>query len=87
MRTTLTLDPDVARMLEEATHREKRSFKEVVNDAIRRGLRQGASRPPGPYTRKPHPGGFQPEIDSTTFKALASQVEDDELLEKVRRSR
>jgi hypothetical protein len=38
MRTTLTLDPDVVQLLEEEKHRQRRPFKEIVNDAIRRGL-------------------------------------------------
>jgi len=38
MRTTLTLDPDVAVLIEEARDKTKRSLKEVVNDALRRGL-------------------------------------------------
>jgi len=38
MRTTLTLDPDVARMLTDEAHRLRKPFKQVVNDALRRGL-------------------------------------------------
>jgi hypothetical protein len=33
MRTTLTLDPDVVQLLEEEKHRQRRPFKEIVNDA------------------------------------------------------
>ena len=38
MRTTLTLDEDVVRLLADEAHRTQRPFKHVVNDAIRRGL-------------------------------------------------
>lgn len=38
MRTTLTLDDDVAAKLKAAARRDGRPFKEVVNDALRRGL-------------------------------------------------
>jgi predicted nucleic acid-binding protein len=38
MRNTLTLDPDVVQLLREEEHRQRKAFKEVVNDAIRRGL-------------------------------------------------
>jgi hypothetical protein len=38
MRTTLTLDPDVAAMLRKAVAGGKSSFKEVVNAALRSGL-------------------------------------------------
>ena len=39
MRTTLTLEDDVAFALERAREREGLSFKAVVNLALRRGLR------------------------------------------------
>jgi hypothetical protein len=38
MRTTLSLDDDVARELERRRLRERRSMKEVVNEALRVGL-------------------------------------------------
>ena len=38
MRTTLTIDDDVARLIDEAVHRERRPMKQVVNDALRRAL-------------------------------------------------
>jgi len=44
MRTTVTLDPDVAELLREAAHRMRRSFKEALNSAVRRGL-EGTSKP------------------------------------------
>ncbi len=39
MRTTLTLDEDVAIALERIRRRESLTFKGVVNEALRRGLR------------------------------------------------
>jgi hypothetical protein len=39
MRTTLSLDDDVAAKLRDLAHRRKRPFKEVVNEVLRRGLR------------------------------------------------
>lgn len=52
MRTTLTLDQDVAVQLERLREDRKTSLKELVNDALRRGLRQMSSpaqRPKKPY--------------------------------------
>jgi hypothetical protein len=40
MRTTLTLDPDVVASLREAQRRTGAHQKQLVNDALRRGLRQ-----------------------------------------------
>lgn len=39
MRTTLTLDDDVAIKIEEARERRNATLKEVVNEALRLGLR------------------------------------------------
>jgi len=49
MRTTLTLDDDVAAKLRSESRKTGRSFRDVVNDAIRRGL--AASK--GPKKREP----------------------------------
>jgi Ribbon-helix-helix protein, copG family len=40
MRTTLTIDDDVAAALERLRKRRDTSFKEVVNDVLRRGLHE-----------------------------------------------
>ena len=50
MRTTLTLDPDVAALLQRVRHTQGGSFKTVVNDALREGLRH-LIEPPGPPVR------------------------------------
>jgi hypothetical protein len=45
MRTTLTLDDDVAVALERVRKQRDASLKELVNEALRRGLRDMSSRP------------------------------------------
>lgn len=45
MRTTLSLDDDVAARLLTARKQQKKSFKQIVNDALRAGLEQ-QGRPP-----------------------------------------
>jgi len=50
MRTTLTLDDDVATELERLRRTQGKRFKAIVNDALRRGLRdQKPARPSKPY--------------------------------------
>jgi len=44
MKTTLTLDADVAALLRQVRQAQARSFEAVVNDALRRGLRQMTAR-------------------------------------------
>lgn len=46
MRTTLTLDTDVAAALERLRKERDRSLRDVVNDALREGLRQLEAPPP-----------------------------------------
>lgn len=90
MRTTLTLDPDVARMLEEEVHRQRKAFKEVVNDALRRGLAPGVSeRAPQPYRLKPHRAQLLPGFDRSSLNRLVDETEDQAILAKhlPRRSR
>jgi len=48
MRTTLTLDKDVAIALERLRKARRARLKQVVNDALRQGLGQMASPPPPP---------------------------------------
>lgn len=38
MRTTLTLDPDVAALLKKVLAKGDQTFKDVVNSALRKGL-------------------------------------------------
>lgn len=54
MRTTLTLDDDVAAQLEQLRGRDNRPFKQLVNDALRLGLARLDTTPAassGPFTR------------------------------------
>ena len=41
MRTTLTIDDDIARALKELSRERGSSFKAVVNDVLRQGLTTG----------------------------------------------
>jgi hypothetical protein len=45
MRTTLTLDDDVATALQRLRKIRDQSFKTVVNEALRHGLKQMQTRP------------------------------------------
>jgi hypothetical protein len=45
MRTTLTLDDDVAAALERLRREKDTTLKKVLNDALRKGLREVGGRP------------------------------------------
>ena len=82
MRTTLTLDPDVADQLKERARREGKSFKVLVNEFLRRGMSATSSDPENrPVFRVvPHRGGFRPGVDWTKLNQLADELETDEFM-------
>jgi len=73
MRTTLTLDPDVAQKLKARTLEEKTTFKQVVNEAIRRGLKTPA-RARKPYRVTSYSMGLRPGIDPDKLNQLAGEL-------------
>jgi hypothetical protein len=79
VRTTLTLDPDVARLVDEAAHRARTSRKQVINDALRRELSQPPSRQE-PYHLRVHEATLQPGFDLAGFNHLADELEDEAIL-------
>lgn len=79
MRTTLTLDDDVARLLHDTVHRERRPLKQVVNDALRRGL--AAELPSTPFRTTPHRSELRPGIDPASLNRLVDELEVDAFLQ------
>ncbi|MGY2061106.1 hypothetical protein ACW9HQ_40075, partial [Nocardia gipuzkoensis] len=53
MRLTVTVDHDVALLLEEAVRRERRSKKRIVNDALRRALTGAQLAEPAAESERP----------------------------------
>ena len=86
MRTTVTLDSDVQVLLKKAMRKRDASFKQTLNDAIRQGL---SPRPKGAVAADTydfpvyHMG--QPLVDLTKANALAGELEDQELIARMRR--
>lgn len=53
MRTTLTIDEDVAFGLKKIREKDRdRSFKEIVNEVLRQGLKRPAARKAEPFRVK-----------------------------------
>jgi len=82
MRTTVTLDPDVAALLKEAARRRGTSFKEVLNTSVRRGLGAGTSVPQ-PYQLPTRRLGARPGVDLDKALGLATELEDAEIRRKL----
>ena len=80
MRTTLTLDPDVAAKLKELSRLEDKSFKQLVNDLLRQGLsaQSAPSRKPKKFRVQPHRGGFRPGVDLLKLNQLVDQLDADD---------
>jgi plasmid stability protein len=76
MRTTLTLDEDVAAKLKAEARRAGRPFRDVVNEVLRRGL---VSRPVGrrePLTLQVRDlGGLKPGLSLDNISELIEQIE------------
>jgi hypothetical protein len=76
MRTTLTLDPDVAAKARKGAARLKRPFKEIVNEALRVGLdevlKPAAAKP---YRTKPRPLGLREGFSYDNISELLARAE------------
>lgn len=76
MRTTLTLDPDVERLLKQAIHHEKKGMKETLNAALRRGLAHQVSiNPTKPFVIQAKPMGLRVGLDPARLHDLADELE------------
>lgn len=75
MRTTLTLDDDLAGLLQERARQLGLSFKDVVNKTLRAGLGEAGRRPEHPPKTIPHPYRFRPGIDLDKLNQLADELE------------
>ncbi len=83
MRTTVSLDADVERLLKDAMHQSRQSFKETLNRAIRTALggeAATAERPPFEVTARPL--GLRAGIDATSFNKLADELEAEAFLDQ-----
>jgi hypothetical protein len=89
MRTTLTVDDDIAAELQRIAATTRRGFKNVVNELLRRGLAAG-SRPMGsstPFVVRAKSCGFLPGIDPLKLNQLTDELESDAFVERHRRKR
>jgi hypothetical protein len=86
MRTTLTLDRDVAEALEREMRRTGGRLKAVVNEALRRGLRLGGKTPRAPrFEVRPHAFGIRAGIDPDRLNQLVDELEAEETARKLGR--
>lgn len=85
MRTTVTLDPDVEALLRKTMRARGEPFKQVLNAAIRDGLRAGSARAPARRFRQRTFKLGKSLVDLTKALSLASELEDAETVARMRR--
>ena len=78
MRTTVTLDPEVEVLLQNAMKRSGQSFEEVLNQAILRGLaNEHVEAEEEPFVVAARRMGLRSGIDAGRLNALADDLEAD----------
>jgi len=84
MRTTLTLDADVAHRVEGEVRRTGKAMKVVVNEALRAGLgllsKPAASKP---FEVRAYSLRFKPGIDLDRVNQLVDELETDAVVKKL----
>ena len=96
MRTTLTLDDDVADFLKERSRLQDKPFERVVNETLRRGMETPASPKPAvgdradaklpPFKVVPFSSKFAPGVDQLKLNQINADLEMEELIRKVRKN-
>ena len=84
MRTTLTLEQDLARALKDEARRSGQPLKRIVNDTLRAGL--AARRAPTPRRYRLTPvslGGVVPGVNLDKALRLAAALEDEAVASKL----
>jgi len=77
MRTTLTLDDDLASKLRSLAHRSELSFKETVNSILRRGLaaQERFDTSTEPFRVEPFNSPFRAGVDPVKLNQLSDELE------------
>ena len=86
MRTTVTLDADTESLLRDAMRQRGQTFKQTLNDAVRRGLAGigGESERP-PFVQRTFPMGARAGYDLEKLSALEAEMDTEAFLDLTRR--
>lgn len=85
VRTTLTLEREVAERLRKEMQRTGKGLKAAVNEALKRGLGMAGkpARPPR-FEVHPHSFGFRHGVDLDRVNQLVDELEVEERAKKLR---
>ncbi len=81
MRTTVTIEPAVERLLRKAMAVRGHGFKRTLNDALRAGLADVEGDDEPRFEVRARPLGLRPGIDPTRLNSLAGELEDEAFVE------
>src|ERR1700745_231176 len=87
MRTTVTLDPDVDRLLKEEMRRSGTSFREALNRAVRRGLANSVATQRKAFKLRPRRLSLRLGIDPAMVQHFDEDLEIESFLQKTRKLR
>ena len=82
MRTTVTLEPDAEALVKRLMRERGVSFKEAVNEAIRRGL-GGETASREPFRTPTYRMGWSEGLSLDGALSIAGELEDDELIRRL----
>jgi len=84
MRTTVTLDADVEQLIRRAMARSRQSFKQVLNECLRRASRGDGDETEPRFVVTARPMGLRSGIDPAALHDLDGELEAHEVIRKTR---
>ena len=85
MRTTVTLDPDVDRLLKEEMRRSGTTFRQALNQVIRRALAGNVATEHRPFKLRPKRLSLRPGLDPAMLQHLEEDLEIESFIKKTRK--
>jgi hypothetical protein len=82
MRTTVTLDADIAARLHRLAVERGTTFRATINATLRAGLEAGGAAA-RPYREATRSLGVKPGVDLTKALRLAAELEDEETIREL----
>ena len=83
MRTTLTIDDDLAGILQQQARELDRPFKEIVNTALRKGLAESMVGKPHTVIVRPHDfGDSKAGVDMNRLTQVVDELAVEDYLQK-----
>ena len=85
VRTTVTLDPDVDRLLKDEMRRAGLTFRQALNQAIRRALAGNVAAERRPFKLRAKRLSLRPGLDPAMLQHLEEDLEIESFIKKTRK--